>query len=594
MDFSKKLTFRGAMLIPFRLAPLQTTLLVLQRAVNVAVNPLNVFITASFINTALAVFTNGAKPSGVVPPLLGLAAVQAYYQIIGSLMELAGKNKGIKLRRSLRAPFMEKRARLEFRHVENQKVWDLVTRTWEKPEDKLNEVLDNVLGFLELTLTSVSYAVILLTSAPLAGAAIIAVSIPVFWLSFKGGKASYDAERETSKRRRKYEFLAKVLTSREAVHERNMFGFTGKLNEMYYSEYEASRKFKLRVRAKWFVRAKSLGLAVSAIAIFAMFALLPSAVGGGISVGLFISLTAALFGIINWLSWGIPNNFQTIARNREYIKDLNEFFALSEQAGATDLPSERPISFETLEFRDVSFTYPGTDKKVLDGFSLKIEVGKHYSFVGANGAGKTTATKLITRLYDGYEGEILLNGKELRTYELKDIKACFTAVFQDFARYDVTIAENVALGKSNGASPEDIDRAMELAGFSGKVAELKDGKNTVLGKTRDEGIDLSGGEWQRVAMARAVVSPSPVKILDEPTAALDPVAESEIYAKFEEISRGQTTIFISHRLGSATLADEIFVIDGGKVAERGSHAELMEKSGVYAEMFESQRSWYVG
>ena len=157
----------------------------------------------------------------------------------------------------------------------------------------------------------------------------------------------------------------------------------------------------------------------------------------------------------------------------------------------------------------------------------------------------------------------------------------------------MTVAENIALGKANGATSDEIERAIALAGFSGKIAEFKNGVETMLGKTKDEGIDLSGGEWQRVALARLIISPSPVKILDEPTAALDSIAESKIYAKFEEISRGQTTIFISHRLGSATLADEIFVIDGGMVAERGSHIELMKKGGIYAEMFESQRSWYI-
>ena len=434
---------------------------------------------------------------------------------------------------------------------------------------------------------------ILLTNAPLVGVSIIIVSIPVFWLSFKGGKAGYGAEREMSMCRRKYEYLAKVLTSREAVLERNMFGFTDKLNDKYYAEFETARKFKLRVNARWFIRVKSLGLAVSGIAIFAMFVLLPSVLDGGISVGLFISLNGALFSTVNLISWSIPRNFQTIARNREYIKDLNEFFNLSEQDGATDLPAIIPIEFKCLEFRDVSFTYPGTEKKVLDGLSFKIEAGKRYSMVGTNGAGKTTIAKLITRLYDNYEGEILLNGKELKSYELKDIKACFTAVFQDFAKYDVTVAENIALGKANGATDEEIKHAIALAGFAEKVVQLSDGVDTMLGKTREGGIDLSGGEWQRVAMARAVISSNPVKILDEPTAALDPMAENEIYAKFEEISRGQTTIFISHRLGSATLADEILVIEGGRVAERGSHAELMASGGLYAEMFESQRSWYV-
>jgi ATP-binding cassette subfamily B protein len=321
--------------------------------------------------------------------------------------------------------------------------------------------------------------------------------------------------------------------------------------------------------------------------------LIPSVIGGGLTVGMYISLTGALFNIVNWIGWGLPYNFQQVAEQREFIKDLNQFLELSETAGADVLSAIVPLEFESLEFKDVSFTYPGTDKKILDGCSFKIQRGRHYSFVGVNGAGKTTLTKLITRLYHGYGGEILLNGKPLGEYSMADVKAAFCAVFQDFARYDVTVAENVAVGKANGASDAEIDRAIKLSGFAEKTAQLSNGKDTLLGKTHDEGVDLSGGEWQRVAFARAIISPAPVKILDEPTAALDPVAESRVYAQFEEISRGITTLFISHRLASAKMADTIFVLEKGRIAESGSHDELMQAGGIYAEMFESQRSWYL-
>jgi ATP-binding cassette subfamily B protein len=223
---------------------------------------------------------------------------------------------------------------------------------------------------------------------------------------------------------------------------------------------------------------------------------------------------------------------------------------------------------------------------------MKIESGKHYSFVGVNGAGKTTLTKLITRLYDNYTGEILLNGKPLRDFRAEEIKACFCALFQDFARYDLTVGQNTALGKINGATDSEINNAIKLAGFEKTLEKLKDGKETLLGKTHAESIDISGGEWQRLAFSRAIISPAPVKILDEPTAALDPMAEKQVYEQMESISRGNTTIFISHRLASAKLADIIFVLDGGKIAEQGNHAELIAKRGLYAEMFESQQSWY--
>jgi ATP-binding cassette subfamily B protein len=290
------------------------------------------------------------------------------------------------------------------------------------------------------------------------------------------------------------------------------------------------------------------------------------------------------------MGWSLPYYFRQFTT---YLKEFNQFLELSETPGADCLPTSPPPVFEKLEFKNVSFTYPGTEKVILNRLDMVIEKGKHYAFVGVNGAGKTTITKLITRLYDDYTGEILLNGKELRQWAIGDIKAVFCALFQDFVRYDVTVAQNAGIGKANGYTDEEVNRALSLSGFNDKAETLKNGIHTLLGKTWDDNIDLSGGEWQRLAFARAVISPAGVKILDEPTAALDPVAEGRMYTQFEEISRGYTTIFISHRLASAKMADYIYVLDGGKVAEAGNHAELMQHNGLYAEMYESQRSWYL-
>ena len=289
----------------------------------------------------------------------------------------------------------------------------------------------------------------------------------------------------------------------------------------------------------------------------------------------------------------MPRTFRQFVYHREWLKEFNQFIALSGVEDATALPTAPPPMFRSLEFCDVTFVYPGMEKTVLRNLSLKIEPGKHYAFVGVNGAGKTTLTKLLTRLYDSYTGEILLNGKELRQWEMADIKATFCALFQDFVRYDITVAENAAIGNANGATAEEIDRALQLAGFDAKAATLKEGKDTLLGKTHDDGVDLSGGEWQRLAFARAILSPAAVKILDEPTAALDPIAESRMYTQFEEIAHSFTTIFISHRLASAKMADVIYVLDGGRVTEAGNHDELVKRGGTYAAMYESQRGWYL-
>ena len=218
---------------------------------------------------------------------------------------------------------------------------------------------------------------------------------------------------------------------------------------------------------------------------------------------------------------------------------------------------------------------------------------KHYALVGKNGAGKSTITKLLTGLYPEYEGEIYVNGKELRSYGMSEIKTIFSVVYQDFARYAVPVRDNILLGDVAHMKTADIESIVKKSGIFDIVDGLKKGLDTPLGKIDEEGQEISGGQWQRIAIARSLISQAPVRILDEPTAALDPVMESRIYQEFEKLMQDKTTIFISHRLGSTKMADEILVIDGGKIAERGTHDELINRKGIYANMYKSQRSWYL-
>lgn len=200
---------------------------------------------------------------------------------------------------------------------------------------------------------------------------------------------------------------------------------------------------------------------------------------------------------------------------------------------------------------------------------------------------------MITGLYSNYEGEILIDGRSLRDLSQEEVKGLSSVVCQDFAKYYITLYDNIAIANPNKQdNRNDVFRAVELAGLTETVKKLPDGLDTYLGKIQEKGVDVSGGEWQRIAMARNVISPAPLRILDEPTAALDPISESMIYKKFEQISQGMTTIFISHRLGSTKLADIIYVLSDGKIIESGSHSELMTKNGLYSEMFNAQAEWY--
>lgn len=382
-----------------------------------------------------------------------------------------------------------------------------------------------------------------------------------------------------------------MLQGRENVEERALFGYTEKVNRQWLEKYEAARKITVGVTARYFIRLKASSLITVLLSLLIISVLLFPLTRGLITPGMFMGLITSTLNLIQMMSWELSDTMNKIAQNLEYCKDLTAFCALSETPGALDLPGAG-IPFESLEFRQVSFRYPGTERDILKDFSLRLERGRHYAFVGINGAGKTTLTKLLTGLYDNYEGEILLNDRELRTYSQADLKAFFSVVYQDFARYQISLEDNIALGNVLQKDQTKIREAAEAMGLGHTIAGLPRGMETPLGKIKEQGVDLSGGQWQRLVIARALYNPAAVQILDEPTAALDPVAESGIYEIFGKISAGKSTIFITHRLGAARLADEIIVVDGGKVAEQGNHECLLSQKGIYASMYEAQRSWY--
>jgi len=592
MEFNNKLTYLQSLCIPFRIAPIEATFHLLQGLLNLVVAPVKILLTAYFIDTALYVVTHNYGANRIILPLIAIGVFSVYNYVLSPIKGLFNTSMKIKSRIKLRVPFLEKRSRLEYKHIENPKTQDLLNRVWSNPEEQLSGALNNLINLIVIVGTVASQVIVLIMNAPLAGGILLVFSTPLYIMAVKAGKYRYQAQRDYTLEQRRSWYASWCIWSRHTADERNMFGFTDYLNDMYYRFSETGRKAMLKVDTRWFVRSRASAVLLGVLSAIGLFIMAPAVEAGYMSVGIFIVLQTALFSSINQLAWSLPVALTQIAQEREFIKDINIFFGLSETPDAESLPTETQFNFESLELKDVSFKYPGTEKLILNKLSLKIENGKHYSFVGINGAGKTTITKLITRLYDEYTGEILLNGKPLKEWTMPQIKSCFCALFQDFALYDITVKENVCLGKTNGASDDEIDRALELSGFNKKSKNLKDGKNTLLGKTYDAGIDLSGGQWQSLVLARAILSPSPVKILDEPTAALDPMAESQVYAQFESLSRDFTTIFISHRLASAKLADVIFVIDNGNVKEEGCHEELMNKRGIYAEMFESQQSWY--
>jgi ATP-binding cassette subfamily B protein len=245
------------------------------------------------------------------------------------------------------------------------------------------------------------------------------------------------------------------------------------------------------------------------------------------------------------------------------------------------------------EFRNVSFVYPGTNRRILSDFNFTLCPGERVALIGENGQGKTTLVKLITRLYDPTEGQILLDGIDLREYDLAALHSEIGVIFQDFMRYEMTARENIVVGRIEVEhSQEEIEYAADKSMAAGVVATLPGGYDQMLGRRFDGGVDLSGGEWQKLALARAYLRDAQLLILDEPTASLDARSEFEVFQRFAELTFGKMALVISHRFSTVRMADRIVVLEAGRIVEEGSHAELIALGGRYASMFEMQAASY--
>ncbi|WP_346876685.1 MULTISPECIES: ABC transporter ATP-binding protein [unclassified Clostridium] len=580
--------------IPFKFAPAQATLIAIQKLLDGLVPTLQILATAKFLDIAILIFKQEKDIKDIVMPLLFVILLLAYDWISTQLSKFAEVQIKNRLRGEFRVKIVEKIATLRYKYIESQDSWDLISRVIKEPEVQCTKAYISSLDMIAMILKITGILVVLFIQVWWSAVLIVLISVPLFFIALKSGKETYEANREVEKNKRKVKYLEEVLNGREAVEERTLFGYSDKINNQWHKEFETARKHELKVSLKWYVNMKTGGVIIAILSVLIVLILIGPVTSGILSIGMFMSIVNSVFELIQYLAWSLPEYGDNLAKNKEYLVDLTNFLKLEGDEGYLLRPAKEVSKLKSLEFRNVSFKYPGTEKYILKDMSFVIEEGRHYAFVGANGAGKTTITKLITGLYEDFEGEILINGKSIKTYRQDQLKAMCSVVYQDFARYCISFRDNILLGDINSFDNLDnMNKSIETVELQDVVGGLPLGISSNLGKIKNDGVDLSGGQWQRIAMARGIVSPASIRILDEPTAALDPISESNVYEKFEEISRGQTTIFISHRLGSTKIADEIFVIGDGAIVESGSYEELMKRNGVYTKMYESQRSWYI-
>lgn len=444
----------------------------------------------------------------------------------------------------------------------------------------------------------ISYIAVMATAPGLGLAAfiIMAVSLPSAIISFIYRKRNFNYKRRRSKDRREMNYYSDVLVNKDIVKEVRIFGLTDFFADKFkkvFGEYFKGLRTLILSESLWQI---ALGIVSVIVNLFFCGIVALRVLSGEIMLGDYTLYTGAIMSIATCIATLISTS-AGVYEGTLFIDNLMYFMNKSPGIVPTVTPGAKVKrnAPHTIEFKNVSFHYPGSERCVLQNINITFSPGQTTVLVGLNGAGKTTLIKLLTRLYDPTDGVILLDGRDIREYDLESLYGMFGIIFQDFGRYAVTVGENISFGDlSLTPSHDSLMEAARQSNADGFIEKLPQGIDTPLTRQFERtGSELSGGQWQKLAIARAFYSRSDILVLDEPTASLDPLAEQEIFNEFDRLRSGKMSIFVSHRLSSATTAGQIIVLEGGRVAEKGTHKELMEQKGKYYNLFSVQAKRYV-
>ncbi len=551
------------------------------------------YVAARILDGVQQVFSH----HGLLPYFWWLVGLEAVLNVVSGLL-----TRGVDYSDSLLADrythfvsirVMRQAAELDLTTYEDPVFYDRLERARVQATDRL-AMIQQMGRLFQQSLTTLIWTSILLWYSPWLVLLLALGVLPTFLGETHFAFLGYAKNFRQTPAKRQMDYLRQVAGSREGAKELKLFNLSDYLTNRFtvlskniYEENVALSKKKL-------LAGGALGI-VATLGYYGAYAfVIWRAVHGGYdNIGKFYYLTNAII----QASSNLQQVFSTasgIADQALFLTDLLAFFEMkptvvSKQDGAL-IP--RPIR-RGFEFRNVSFAYPGTTRRVLSNFNFTLEPGERIALIGENGQGKTTVVKLITRLYDPTEGQILLDGIDLREYKLEDLHHEIGVIFQDFMRYEMTARENIGVGRVESEhSQQEIESAAHKSLAESVIAKLPGGYDQMLGRRFESGVELSGGEWQRVALARAYLRDAQLLVLDEPTAALDARSELEVFERFAELTTGKMALLISHRFSTVRMADRIVVLEGGKLVEEGTHPQLMALGGRYASMFEMQAASY--
>jgi ATP-binding cassette subfamily B protein len=487
---------------------------------------------------------------------------------------------------------MRKAASLDVTVYEDPVFYDRLERARVQATDRL-AMIQQMGRLIQQSVTAIAFSAVLIRYSPFLLLLLVAGILPAFLGESHFAFLTYAKNFRQTPARRQMDYLRQVGGSKEAAKELKLFNLseylTGRFTALSHGIYEENVALNRR-RLFW----GGLLAIVGQLGYYGAYGYsIYRTIQGRYSIGDLTLITTAIMQAMA----NIQQAFSTasgVADQALFLTDLLAFFEMKPSVASkiNGLPIPNPVK-RGFEFRNVSFVYPGTNRRVLSNFNFTLRPGESVALIGENGQGKTTIVKLITRLYDPSEGEILLDGVDLREYDLASLHADIGVIFQDFMRYEMTARENIEVGRIEVPhTQEQIEYAAQKSLASGVIARLQGRYDQMLGRRFETGVDLSGGEWQKLALARAYLRDAQLLILDEPTAALDARSEFEVFERFAELTQGKMALLISHRFSTVRMADRIVVLEGGRLVEEGAHLQLMALGGRYAAMFEMQAASY--
>jgi ATP-binding cassette, subfamily B, bacterial len=490
---------------------------------------------------------------------------------------------------------MEKAASLDLSFYEDPASYDLLRRAQTDSINRPVMMISTAFGLVQTLLTFITMVALLLRVSPLLALLALASPIPAFIADTRYGWRGYNIARWGSRLLRRMNYMVTLVTTDSYAKEVKLFGLGGYFIERYRVIANAFYGSQRSQVAKRYVTGFAWGNLSTIASSFTYLYVALQAIAGRLSLGDLTLYTAAASSVQSSIQ-GILGGFSGMYEHNLYLNNLFELMETKPSMPISTAPVKVPQPMRgEIRFENVSFAYPGAEKNALTDLSFTVKAGETLAVVGRNGAGKTTLFKLICRLYDPSGGRILIDGIDIRDFEPSDLRAQVGAMFQDYVTYQATASENIGLGSvSEIADRASITSAGKQAGADELIAGLPQGYDTALGKWFDSGVNLSGGEWQKVALARAFMRDAKILLLDEPTSALDAQAEYDLFERLRTLTSGRTAVYISHRFSTVRRADRIVFLEHGKLVEEGTHEELMRLNGRYARLFRMQASAYTG